>query len=74
MGKPTGFKEFERKTEPYRATAERLKDFGEIYTAHDEEHLTTQGARCMDCGVPFCQSATGCPVISEDRDIPLLPH
>lgn len=62
MGKPTGFKEFERRTVPYRAPAERLLDYKEIYTPHDEEHLKTQGARCMDCGVPFCQSFNGCPV------------
>lgn len=62
MGKPTGFKEFDRRAEPYRAPAERLLDYKEIYTAHDDKHLATQGARCMDCGVPFCQSATGCPV------------
>jgi glutamate synthase (NADPH) small chain len=62
MGKPTGFKEFERRAEPYRAPGTRLLDYKEIYTAHDEEHLATQGARCMDCGVPFCQSENGCPV------------
>ena len=62
MGKPTGFKEFERETVPYRVESERLQDFGEIYTEHDESHLTTQGARCMDCGVPFCQSGDGCPI------------
>ncbi len=62
MGKPTGFKEFERKTEPYRDAVERLVDFKEIYTDHQLEHLSTQGARCMDCGVPFCQSSNGCPV------------
>ncbi|MDT8428710.1 MAG: glutamate synthase subunit beta [Pseudomonadales bacterium] len=62
MGKPTGFKEFERRAEPYRAPAERLLDYKEIYTEHDESHLATQGARCMDCGVPFCQSENGCPV------------
>ena len=62
MGKPTGFKEFERKTEPYRDALDRLVDFKEIYTEHQEEHLSTQGARCMDCGVPFCQSNNGCPV------------
>lgn len=62
MGKPTGFKEFKRKTEPYRDAMERLLDYKEIYTAHDEAHLSTQGARCMDCGVPFCQSGEGCPV------------
>jgi NAD(P)H-dependent glutamate synthase small subunit len=62
MGKPTGFKEFPRKTVPYRDPLQRLGDFQEIYTEPPEEHLRTQGARCMDCGVPFCQSATGCPI------------
>ena len=62
MGKVTGFKEFDRKTEPYRDAEVRLKDYNEIYTSHNEEHLNTQGARCMDCGIPFCQSADGCPV------------
>jgi NAD(P)H-dependent glutamate synthase small subunit len=62
MGKPTGFKEFDRKTEPYRNAMDRLVDYKEIYTDHSEDHLTTQGARCMDCGVPFCQSGEGCPV------------
>ena len=63
MGKPTGFKEFERKTEPYRSVTVRLEDYGEIFTGdHDDEHLKTQGARCMDCGVPFCQSDNGCPI------------
>ena len=62
MGKITGFKEFERKTEPYRDPIVRLGDYNEIYTEHDWDHLQTQGARCMDCGVPFCQSANGCPV------------
>ncbi|NKC00730.1 MAG: glutamate synthase small subunit [Pseudomonadales bacterium] len=62
MGKPTGFMEFPRNAAPYRDPAERLLDFKEIYTAHDVERLTTQGARCMDCGVPFCQSEDGCPI------------
>ena len=62
MGKPTGFKEFDREVEPYRNAAERMVDFKEIYTDHNEEHLQTQGSRCMDCGVPFCQSGNGCPV------------
>jgi glutamate synthase (NADPH/NADH) small chain len=63
MGKPTGFKEFERKTVPYREVSLRLNDYGEIFTgSHDVDHLQTQGARCMDCGVPFCMSANGCPV------------
>jgi glutamate synthase (NADPH) small chain len=62
MGKATGFKEFARKVEPYRAADKRLLDFKEIYTEHQESKLQTQGARCMDCGVPFCQSDEGCPV------------
>ena len=62
MGKPTGFKEFEREVEPYRASSERLLDFKELYTEHNEPLLTAQGARCMDCGVPFCQSNNGCPI------------
>ncbi len=62
MGKITGFKEFPRQTEPYRDPIARLQDFGEIYSEHDWAHLQTQGARCMDCGVPFCQSDNGCPI------------
>lgn len=62
MGKPTGFKEFQRETVPYRDPMLRLNDYAEIYTDPLENHLQTQGARCMDCGVPFCQSGTGCPV------------
>ena len=62
MGKVTGFMEFKRQTIPYRAPQERLQDYHEIYTKADESHLQTQGARCMDCGIPFCQSGTGCPV------------
>lgn len=62
MGKVTGFKEFTRKTVPYRDAKERLGDFNEIYTAPVEEKLQEQGARCMDCGVPFCQSNDGCPI------------
>jgi len=63
MGKVTGFKEFDRKTEDYRPVELRIKDYGEIFTGtHDVAHLQEQGARCMDCGVPFCQSENGCPV------------
>ncbi|MBT5719795.1 MAG: glutamate synthase, partial [Gammaproteobacteria bacterium] len=62
MGKPTGFKEFTRQTEPYRNAMDRLLDYKEIYTSHNDELLNNQGARCMDCGVPFCQSEEGCPV------------
>ena len=62
MGKPTGFMEFKREAVPYRDPLERVNDYDEINTNPPEEHLQTQGARCMDCGVPFCQSGTGCPV------------
>lgn len=62
MGKPTGFKEYPRKAVPYRSPAERIADFDEIYTQPDESHLRSQGARCMDCGVPFCMSGSGCPI------------
>ncbi len=62
MGKPTGFMEFPRNAASYRDTATRLLDFHEIYTPHDDHRLKTQGARCMDCGVPFCQSNDGCPI------------
>ncbi|MDH3418564.1 MAG: glutamate synthase subunit beta [Gammaproteobacteria bacterium] len=62
MGKPTGFMEYPRKSVPYRDALERLGDFEEIYTAPAEKNLKRQGARCMDCGVPFCQSDHGCPI------------
>lgn len=62
MGKPTGFKEFPRKKVDWRLPVVRVNDFQEIYTEPTDEHLRKQGARCMDCGVPFCQSATGCPI------------
>ena len=62
MGKPTGYIEFPRNAAPYRAPADRLLDFNEIYTDHDVQRLSTQSARCMDCGVPFCQSEEGCPI------------
>ena len=62
MGKPTGFKEFDRKKVPWRLPVVRINDYDEIYTEHKTDHLKEQGARCMDCGVPFCQSGTGCPI------------
>ena len=62
MGKPTGFLEFPRKAMPYRLPLARIADYDEIFTAPDNGRLRTQGARCMDCGVPFCQSSHGCPV------------
>ena len=62
MGKPTGFKEYQRQAVPYREPLVRITDFAEIFTDPGEDHLRTQGARCMDCGVPFCQSSSGCPI------------
>ena len=62
MGKPTGFKEFDRKKVPWRLPVVRINDYNEVYTVAEEGPLREQAARCMDCGVPFCQSATGCPI------------
>jgi glutamate synthase (NADPH) small chain len=60
MGKATGFMDYSRELAPRRPVLERVNDWFEIYQDFPEEKLRTQGARCMDCGVPFCQ--TGCPV------------
>ncbi len=60
MGKTTGFLEYEREVAPRRAVAERVNDWFEVYQEFPEERVRTQGARCMDCGIPFCH--TGCPV------------
>jgi len=60
MGKDTGFLEYTRELAPRRPATQRVNDWFEIYLDFPEEKLRTQGARCMDCGVPFCQ--TGCPV------------
>ena len=54
MGKPTGFIEIARKKQPSRPVAERVKDWREVYLPHPNETLAQQGARCMDCGIPFC--------------------
>lgn len=62
MGKPTGFKDYERKTIPYTDPIQRLQTFEEFLEPVPEKQLRIQGARCMDCGVPFCQSETGCPI------------
>ena len=62
MGKVTGFLEFDRKKVPYRAPEVRVKDFKEFLLPLDAKERKDQGARCMDCGVPFCQSSYGCPV------------
>ncbi len=69
MGKPTGFLEYRRVANPTRPVEERLHDWNEVYVLRDRETCETQGARCMDCGVPFCHrgemlhnGASGCPV------------
>lgn len=63
LDKTSGFYKYSRNTNPYRGVPERLKDWKEIYN-HVEvhKHLKKQAARCMDCGVPFCQSKDGCPL------------
>ncbi|HWA74747.1 MAG TPA: glutamate synthase subunit beta [Polyangiaceae bacterium] len=60
MGKVTGFLEFERVDPSKRAASERVKDFREFELPVLQETLAGQGARCMDCGIPFCN--TGCPL------------
>ncbi len=60
MGKITGFLEFERETPHKRPIAERLKDWREFELKMPEAELRKQGARCMDCGIPFCHK--GCPL------------
>ena len=60
MGKVTGFMEYTREAPQRRPAAERVRDWFEIYLPFPEDKLRVQGARCMDCGVPFCH--TGCPV------------
>ena len=60
MGKPTGFLEFERFAEPYASVGERLKHYREFVGRLTDDQSKLQGARCMDCGIPFCNN--GCPV------------
>src|SRR4051812_31091659 len=60
MGKITGFMEFERVEEGYKPVPERVKHYKEFVIGLDDEQAKVQGARCMDCGTPFCNS--GCPV------------
>ncbi|HET6439996.1 MAG TPA: glutamate synthase, partial [Anaeromyxobacter sp.] len=69
MGKPTGFMEYEREPEHDRPPLERVKDWNEFHDQVPEATLQTQGARCMDCGLPFCHTgkliagmASGCPI------------
>jgi len=62
MGAIKGFIEFPRETPAHRDIESRLKDHREVYEDFPEDKFRQQGARCMDCGVPFCQSETGCPL------------
>ncbi len=69
MGKPTGFIEYKRELPPDRSPAVRLKDWDEFHLHLEEKKLQAQGARCMDCGIPFCHTGTllngmasGCPI------------
>ncbi len=60
MGKPTGFVEFPRELPGRRPVEKRIEDWNEVYLPFSDDKLQTQGARCMDCGIPFCHS--GCPL------------
>src|SRR5574338_1333797 len=60
MGKPTGFLEYQRLSEAYEPVDKRLKTYKEFVVRLTDEQASVQGARCMDCGIPFCNN--GCPV------------
>jgi len=60
MGKPTGFKEYMRQDRAYAPATDRVKHFDEFMIPLNDDELSNQGARCMDCGIPFCHN--GCPV------------
>ena len=69
MGKPTGFMEYDRVNPKAQSPKERIKHFNEFHTPLSKEEQEKQGARCMACGVPFCQSGvqlggmfSGCPL------------
>ena len=69
MGKPTGFLEYARELPLDRSALKRIKDWNEFHEHMDDQQLRQQGARCMDCGVPFCHNGTlvsgmasGCPI------------
>src|SRR5258707_4464501 len=64
MGKPTGFMEYSRELPLYRLPQLRIADWNEFHEHMPVDKLRQQGARCMDCGVPFCHSdkTGGCPV------------
>ncbi|KXS20657.1 glutamate synthase [Gonapodya prolifera JEL478] len=62
LDKTKGFKLYKRQGDPYRNPRKRVKDWREVNARLDVDDLRVQAARCMDCGVPFCQSDTGCPI------------
>lgn len=62
LDKVRGFMKYKRLAEPYRNPRKRVKDWAEISDRLSEDDCKVQAARCMDCGVPFCQSDTGCPI------------
>jgi glutamate synthase (NADPH/NADH) small chain len=62
MGKITGFREYKRKNFTLAPIEERIKHYNEFTTPLSDEEMVEQGARCMDCGIPFCHSNYGCPV------------
>ncbi|HEX6729821.1 MAG TPA: glutamate synthase subunit beta, partial [Pyrinomonadaceae bacterium] len=84
MGKPTGFMEYTRSLPMARPPLERVKDWREFHVHSDDTELRDQGARCMDCGVPFCHTgkvlagaASGCPInnlIPEWNDLVYRGH
>ena len=79
MGKPTGFLDYERETAKVLPPKERIQNFNEFRIPLNKEKQKLQGARCMACGVPFCQSgmmiggmASGCPLhnlVPETNDL-----
>jgi NAD(P)H-dependent glutamate synthase small subunit len=62
LDKTKGFMKYQRRSEKYRSAKTRTRDWAELSKRLDEDELKYQAARCMDCGVPFCQSDTGCPI------------
>lgn len=62
LDKTRGFMKYKRRAEKYRNPQTRIKDWAELSSRLNEDELKYQTARCMDCGVPFCQSETGCPI------------
>ena len=62
MGTATGFMEYGRKENPFRDVAERLSDYEDLHTPQPTDERLCQASRCMNCGVPFCQSGFGCPL------------